>query len=452
MKKIIPFLFTLLISISAFSQLLKENIYEVGGNNYLGDMIRTADNNILLCAYDSSQILMIKTDFTGEVIWQKAYDWEGVKRINQISENGNGEFIVGGKYLHYGLLYKINSTGDTLWRKLFENNPDYPLEITTVNCLSDGNVLISVMHDYSNYSNPPSSNFTIYDTNGEFMNNVCNYDGRIEEVALNSDTSFIYAGSQWWTSVDGTRLAVYSLNGNLISGYNYDEFYTSSFDMDLNGNLFLAVNQSEYDLVKTNEINNIAWGQSILSPFFKYKEHIILNESLLYTCGGITNSPGSLNNIHFYLVSMDTAGQNLRYIIDSSYFNQIGKKLIVKDDEIIVAGNVKTEIDTQYDVFLNVYSTDSLLISVESNKINLAKELLVYPNPAKNAVRFKSPLLPKQTNSILEIHDIHGKLVATLPINSTLVTWDTSRVPNGVYLYKIVIDGEVVTGKIIIRK
>ncbi|HPE58320.1 MAG TPA: T9SS type A sorting domain-containing protein [Bacteroidales bacterium] len=451
MKKIISFLLTAVISFSAFSQLLKENIYEVGGNNYLGDMIRTADNNILLCAYDSSQILMIKTDFTGEVIWQKAYDWEGVKRINQISENGNGEFVVGGKYLHYGLLYKINNTGDTLWRKLIENTPDLPLEITTVNCLSDGNVLISVMHDYSNYNNPPVSGFSIYDGSGEFIYSVGNFDGRIEQAEIISDSSFLFAGSQWLSPSAGTSLVIKTFSGNSIDYEVFNSFYSNSFDIDEAGNIYLTVNAVS-DLLKTNDIHSIAWETTIFPNKYKYMNQLQLSDDMIYTSGGLVESPGSQENIKLFLLTMDLSGQNSKYIIDSTYFNQIGKKLIVKDDEIIVAGNVKTDIDSQYDVFLNVYSADSLLISVESKKINLDKTLLVYPNPAKNAVRFNSPLLPKQTNSMLEIHDIHGKRVASLPISSTLITWDTSRIPNGIYFYKTVLDGEVVSGKIIIRK
>jgi hypothetical protein len=85
--------------------------------------------------------------------------------------------------------------------------------------------------------------------------------------------------------------------------------------------------------------------------------------------------------------------------------------------------------------------------------LECGQSLQVYPNPAKGTVTFayhgagNKPVL-------IYITDIMGKRVARFEMNSTeKVTWNTSGIPAGVYLYKLQAEDIVInTGKVIITE
>lgn len=81
-----------------------------------------------------------------------------------------------------------------------------------------------------------------------------------------------------------------------------------------------------------------------------------------------------------------------------------------------------------------------------------AEDLKVYPNPTKGLVHFNWK--KKQGKATLNITDLVGKELYTMPFNSDITTVDISAASAGTYLYKIVGEaGNVVfTGKIIVEK
>jgi len=83
----------------------------------------------------------------------------------------------------------------------------------------------------------------------------------------------------------------------------------------------------------------------------------------------------------------------------------------------------------------------------------------VYPNPARGFVVFETSGIKGLTlsktlitkNSRLTIIDIFGQTVAELPLVPEKTTWHTDKVKNGIYFYRIEIDGKVLSGKIVIQ-
>ncbi len=50
------------------------------------------------------------------------------------------------------------------------------------------------------------------------------------------------------------------------------------------------------------------------------------------------------------------------------------------------------------------------------------------------------------------IADVYGQSVVELPVTSEKTVWHTNGVESGIYFYKLEVDGEVMSGKVVIQK
>lgn len=101
-------------------------------------------------------------------------------------------------------------------------------------------------------------------------------------------------------------------------------------------------------------------------------------------------------------------------------------------------------------------------LSFYSQSVNNASEqteeieVSAYPNPFSSVVNLQFSL-DKDAKVILEVYNILGRKVKTIH-NSILeegdysFRWDGASFDNGIYLYKFDVNGEVQTGRLILRK
>jgi len=82
---------------------------------------------------------------------------------------------------------------------------------------------------------------------------------------------------------------------------------------------------------------------------------------------------------------------------------------------------------------------------------SVAQDIKVYPNPANKIVYFE---FPAAANVTINISDIDGRLLNKQVIsnNATSTSFNVSNYTPGVYLYQVITDHEVHSGKIIIAK
>ncbi|NOX46745.1 MAG: T9SS type A sorting domain-containing protein, partial [Chlorobi bacterium] len=76
-------------------------------------------------------------------------------------------------------------------------------------------------------------------------------------------------------------------------------------------------------------------------------------------------------------------------------------------------------------------------------------KLKVYPNPARDYVLFESKKVP--FSGKITIMDVFGKEVKRLKVKAKKTVWDTREVRSGVYFYRVEIEGETVSGKIVVQ-
>jgi len=163
-----------LINMDTLGNVLWEYTFQVGTNDYnnpLQFIFRKDNLGIYICGWGQSFIggnqkpFIIKTDYTGNLIWQKEYDQVSgsmTEFFKSIQESQDGNLIVGGSRTvnetsipSYGpvraRLLKIDTAGEIIWDRLihrdtftYENNNQwdgmYSMHVTTDNSIliSDG--------------------------------------------------------------------------------------------------------------------------------------------------------------------------------------------------------------------------------------------------------------------------------------------------------------------------
>lgn len=107
-----------------------------------------------MCGYTSSitgisdDILIVKLNSAGQMVWTKTLGGAGRDRAQDIIELSNGSFVVTGyttsspASYYDAFLYKINSSGDSLWYKLYSTGSFLYDDANSVRALSNGGFLM----------------------------------------------------------------------------------------------------------------------------------------------------------------------------------------------------------------------------------------------------------------------------------------------------------------------
>jgi len=447
MKKCFLILFVASMSIGLYGQLLKENIYDFNGNDRLGDMIVTTDGNLLLCSNSDNGIYVIKTDLSGEITWEKPYNWDNASKVYQVTETIDGRFVLVGSYGDNAFMMELDTFGDSLWSVVEEGSPELPRSWNTVESFSNGNLLVSREIDQSYYQVPPSSSIFITDSLGNQITGSLGGTGvgYVVQTKILNDTVFVSTISVWLIP-NGTFLAKTTTLGTLLTSYLFETVYTNGFVTDENENTYLLINGFDTDIIKVNNLGETIWSNSYFPDFFTFAQNTCLNDTLLFITGSISTSPDIQSNNALFVVLADTSGQAHNSYTNEGYSHQIGQKIEVFGDNIFVAGGLIIEEGVNdRDIFLNIFSIDSLLYtSIENEKQINYGSFNVYPNPAsKGGITFGFENTEHHNNIELKCFDLYGKEILSEKVYSyqTEAIVDISTIKQGMYVAVIYSNG-----------
>lgn len=228
----------MLIKIDSFGNMEWSNTY--GGNQndsfligsniieslqgYVAVGFTSSDDENVTNNNGASDLWIFKTNYLGDLQWQKNYGGSASEQGGQIIETSDGEYIISAQTTssdmgvdYYGggndnLLIKLNSNGDLLWQENYggtgnENTPSLQL-------ISDGS--------YTVVSNTTSSNIDVSNNNGESDIWMYNID----------DSRLIKWGKNFGgTEREDNPSIVYSLDGTYIVSC-----FSASSDIDVSDN------------------------------------------------------------------------------------------------------------------------------------------------------------------------------------------------------------------------
>jgi len=375
---------------------------------------QTLDGGYIIAGGTSSfggglnDVLLIKTDSSGDTIWTKTYGGEGFDFSRSVDATSDGGYIIAGATTSFGAgwydayLVKTDSLGNLLWSKTFGG--------------VDEDIAFSVQQTFDN---------------GYIIGGYTDYGSGNSSVYLVKTDSF---GDTMWTKKYG--------------GPNCDQGYSSIITSD-NGYIIVGETSSfgpggsNVYVVKTDELGDTMWtavyGGNEIEQGYSVCE--ITNSG--YAIAGYTDSYGSGNG-DFYLLRTNEDGDTLWTKTFGG--NQWEYALSIQsssDGGYIITGYTESYGEGNGDVYL-VKTTEDPVNEERSQKIpSQSLKLTASPNPFSVSTNIQ---LQGSNRATVSIYDALGRRVreiSLLPFNFRLgATWDGrdkagKALPPGIYFLKL---------------
>ena len=426
-----------ILKFDKFGNLQKDTIISSPNNiqHYIIDDLLLYNNSIIcigtkynLSTPYNSKFWYLNLDSNLHVIKEQVINFSDSLRIYYFNTiiDSDTNIVLAGSSLHHSPLYllpflfKLKITGDSI----------------------NSNLSITPFGEfYSLLQNPNSNGYYV------FANHIfTSSNNRIIKVNNNLDTISSY------------EIAPYDMRRYYHSKWISDTsfimnsmFFHYGFPVpDNNRDMMVSVIDTNFNILYQQE-----FGKDTIYDYPGLYNGVSVNGDNVYI-GGTTNI--SISNLYvgtgqpswFYLIKMDK-NQNVlwekRYGGDTYYL--LNSIYATSDGGCIMAGTRKNSDVT-------VDNTDIYLLKVDSGgfycwekEIKFPKEMAkIFPNPFNNNINIELPKTLKFAD--VYMFDILGKQVLKSTISDTKTILNTAGLPNGIYIIKIVAEGEnIFVGKAI---
>ena len=104
------------------------------------------------------------------------------------------------------------------------------------------------------------------------------------------------------------------------------------------------------------------------------------------------------------------------------------------------------EIGGRHDYFWSPF-IPNVIPEIKTNALD------VYPNPGSTQVSFVLPEIQSKTSNQIpiKIFDLSGRQIAEIQVNSGKAVWNCAPVKPGLYVYSTILNGQIITGKIVVK-
>jgi len=412
--------------------------------------------------YIDHDILLIKADASGNLIWKQTIGTEFYEEaFSVLQTSDDGYILVGTRGLdRAGIefrlwLIKTNSSGDTLWTRDFGEtwrDHGYSLQLTD----DDGFIISGTT--WGGDDTDMDSWIIRTDANGEELwNRIIKLDGDQQETKIlsTSDNGYILMSDHYSLPWEPADMLLVKLNSqadivwsNSYGGYENDE---GSCIQEVEGEGYIITGMTESEgngnedmwLLKTDLFGNLDWSQTYGGENSDYGSSVCQVPGGFIVCGE-TEEPGP--GIAGWIMLIDEEGnthwqQKYGGVMEES-FRFVQESY---NNDFIFCGSTSSFNKGNSMVWLALYNN----LPLEVLKIdNIVDRLPIrykldqnYPNPF-NPITMINYQLPKTSDVELSIYNLLGQKVATL-VNERQrtgyhqVEWDASRFSSGIYYYRI---------------
>jgi hypothetical protein len=173
----------LLMKIDTAGQLIWTYRYDVAGNREFASEVRnTADGNLLMIGYTEGatqdpDMLLLKADTTGAVIWSKTGSGAGSEYGSSLVENPDQSIVIAGSADSSGnnrnvILIKVTNTGNLVWSKQYGGNGLEQVLQNGLDRSADGGFVVQAT-TIGSFSSGGSKNIYVIKTNNDGIS-YCN--------------------------------------------------------------------------------------------------------------------------------------------------------------------------------------------------------------------------------------------------------------------------------------
>jgi hypothetical protein len=302
--------------------------YGSSGDNEAEALVQTSDDGYALAGFTNStgtgvySFWLVKTDSNGNIEWSKSYGGSGDNEAYAIAKTSDGGFILAGYTTSAGtggrqiLLVKTDSNGNVIWNQTYGGPGD--TEANAVIQTSDGGYAVAGCTDTAGAG---SLDFYLMkvNSNGVMLWNQT-YGGPGDDIAYSlvqtSDGGYAMAGYSY-SFTDGYNnfwLVKTDSNGNMQWSQTYDGggnsqgsslVGTSDGGFAVAGSIDTSSGEA-FRLVKTDATGDMVWNQ-MYEPGDSYATSLIQASDGGYAVAGYTDATGA-GGYDFYLVKTTSTG------------------------------------------------------------------------------------------------------------------------------------------------
>jgi hypothetical protein len=514
MKLLITLAFTLIFSFAnaqtkfyrQYSSPLEDNFQAVS-NTSDGGFIFTG--NCSINSQDSADLYLVKTNLAGDTLWTKTFGGPGYECGFDVKQTSDGGYIVVGNTRGLFrdslqlLIIKTDASGNLTWSKVL-NNGGYNFPNAVFQTADGGYIISNYSSDYLN----PSSNLLRIDSNGSLLwaKTVSTANFYIYDMCLTSDGGFGIIG--FFSSPYCCQLLKFDSNGNSLWSKSFViNYYDNGNSIALtpdNGFIICgdSYNQgfsnSDCFLIKTDSIGTLQWSKTYGGPDLETANSVSPTSDGGYIFAGTANSFSGNEDV--YVVKTNSTGDTLWTKIYGANGNERGKSIIQSPDGgYIIAGlndaglhpntsnaiAIKTDVNgnsgcwntstntivqtptaqitsqnnpsgsvTFVDMNPPIYRGGGGTLNTFCNNIGIddqesERNSLIYPNPSSGNFIVE---VKNDNNCTIEIFNLQGCCIFTDKTFSTKKEINLSAQPKGMYFYTVHFkDGKYSSGKLILN-
>lgn len=474
-------------------QVIWQKTYDAGDFEYPAKVITISDTSLLICGNKintvngSYDILLIKTDSFGNIIWQKLYGESGDDISVSAFETPDKNYLVIGSTNSFSkmandydiYLLKLSVNGDTLYTKTVGTDSTYERAYSSI-ITSDNNIL--VVGTIQSFSDGILNMLVIkMDHSGNIIWQKT-FGGDVveigESVLETADNGFLITGE---TTSFGITTPFYSnvyfvrtdANGDSLwtryYGNTWDDFARSIIAVDDNSYIvsgWYATNGagvSDFYALRIQDNGDTVWTHLYGGFGYEYSFDIVKTENDDFILIGNTNSSGA-GSYDIYLVNIDSSGDTIwtKTFGSSIYENAIGSLKSDDGDYIIYGQRKPFSISNVSDILLAKIKLDGTS-DIDETSYSLPSGFKLeqnFPNPFNPTTIIKYSI-PNSAITQIKIYDIIGIEISTL-VNEFKQAGNyeiefnaessAGRLPSGIYFYRIISGEYSDTKKMILLK
>jgi hypothetical protein len=439
-----------------------QNTIMGGGSDVLLSVIQTDDGGYILGGYSNSyysgdktenclgrdDFWLVKTDSLGNILWQNTIGGGDYDRTFSVQQTLDGGYIVGGAS-------SSNISGDKT-----ENNLD---TLCTSFCSMDYWIVKTDDSGNIQWQNTIGGSgddwlFSLGQTaDGGYIL------GGLSESAISGDKTENSLGYtdywivktddvgniQWQNTIGGSGEDILkTISQSNDGGYILGGYSNSNISVDKTEN---CIGYMDYWIVKTDNLGNIQWQNTIGGMSEEYFEDIYQTSDGGYILGGFSNSNISGDKTEnckggydYWIVKIDSVG-NIKWqkTIGGNDWDRFHSIQQTSDGGYIIGGNSrsnisgdKTENCMGYDDYWIVKLYPDTITST-FNIHNSSFNITISPNPFTHNLTINlNPSITSIAPITISMYDVFGKEVLSQSITTQSTKLETTNLSKGVYFLK----------------
>ena len=253
----------------------------------------------------SSDVYLIKTDFFGNLVWEKFFGTQSFDGSNSVCETSNGDYIISGYNREALYLLKTNCYGDLLWERTFSDAYGVGNSITTTT--DDSYIITGTTTNGEHALNPylikiNNNGSTLWEKTYDRVGwDYC------KSAKETNDGGYIISG--YTQGISGAIFLIKTdINGNRLWEKSIEKPGSTSSNsiIETTNGGYLICGQSNNDviLIKTDDSGNLVWERTFGEGYIDNGFSVIESTDGCYVVSGYKNGPA----FDLYLIKVDING------------------------------------------------------------------------------------------------------------------------------------------------